>query len=146
MICLSRARYLLSPKNLFRGGRKNSNARNPERPGPYPSLPGLATLSHPLSPSFSETKNPSTLSPGNSYTDPSVLHSRTNRLTLAPSAPLQAPELGRFRSAHFTLFHKRSPTNMKPLFVTKSEPTMLIAVDRLPENTRPEICAGAVRQ
>lgn len=31
------------------------------------------------------------------------------------------------------MFHTRSPRNMVPLFVTKSDPTMLIAVARLPE-------------
>lgn len=44
----------------------------------------------------------------------------------------------RSSAASLTRFHRRSPANMKPLLVTKSDPTMLIAVDRLPENTNPE--------
>lgn len=46
----------------------------------------------------------------------------------------------RGRPPPLTLFHRRSPANMKPLLVTKSDPTMLIAVARLPENTSPDIC------
>lgn len=36
------------------------------------------------------------------------------------------------------MFHARSPRNMVALFVTKSEPTMLMAVARLPEYTKPD--------
>lgn len=35
---------------------------------------------------------------------------------------------------------------MKPLLVTKSDPTILIAVDRLPEKTSPETCSKRRRR
>lgn len=66
-------------------------------------------------------------------------HKNTRRRRRCDGRP---PSGHRQPAPPLTRFHSRSPANMKPLLVTKSDPTMLIAVDRLPEKTNPDTFGG----
>ena len=70
-----------------------------------------------------------------------LMHQAVDTIKTARLLPVHLPPrrvIGCHPPAPLTLFQRRSPANMKPLLVRKSDPTMLIAVDRLPENTNPD--------
>lgn len=73
------------------------------------------------------------------------MHEATTRSKGEGSALFPSPSILSSLPLPLTLFHRRSPANMKPLLVIKSDPTMLIAVDRLPENTNPDTCVTGAR-